>query len=131
MTTRKASCSCGQLNLKTQGEPVRISVCHCLACQRRTGSIFGVQARFTAEKVKITGQSNAYIRKADSGNQITLHFCPECGSTVYYHPSDKPDVVVVPIGSFADPEFLPPRVSVYESMQHPWAKLPEDVQHLD
>lgn len=36
MTTRQASCSCGQLRLTCAGEPVRISVCHCLECQRRT-----------------------------------------------------------------------------------------------
>lgn len=46
MTTRTASCSCGQLQIEVQGEPVRVSVCHCLACQRRTGSLFGEQARF-------------------------------------------------------------------------------------
>ncbi|UCF14775.1 MAG: GFA family protein [Phycisphaerales bacterium] len=115
LTTRKAACSCGKLNLTTQGEPVRVSACHCLACQRRTRSIFGAQARFTAETVGIDGQSTTYARTTDSGNQITFHFCPECGSTVYYHPSDNSDVIVVPVGAFADPEFPPPRMSVCES----------------
>ena len=41
MTTRTATCSCGQLRLACEGEPVRISICHCLECQKRTGSIFG------------------------------------------------------------------------------------------
>jgi hypothetical protein len=46
MNTRTASCSCGQLTVVTAGDPIRVSVCHCLACQRRTGSVFGAQARF-------------------------------------------------------------------------------------
>ena len=40
MTTHHAECSCGQLQVDADGDPVRISMCHCLACQRRTGSAF-------------------------------------------------------------------------------------------
>ncbi|MCZ6616567.1 MAG: aldehyde-activating protein, partial [Gammaproteobacteria bacterium] len=47
MTTRRAACSCGNLRLTARGDPIRVSVCHCHACQRRTGSVFGVQARFS------------------------------------------------------------------------------------
>ncbi len=131
MTTRQATCSCGKLNLTAQGEPVRISVCHCLACQRRTGSPFGVQARFPSDKVDITGHSRPFVRTADSGNQITFHFCPDCGSTVYYQLNDDRDVIAVPVGVFADPEFPPPRVSVYESRRHAWANLPNDIERFD
>ena len=104
MTTRQASCSCGKLTLTTQGEPIRISVCHCLACQRRTGSIFGTQARFPSSNVRISGASKVYVRTADSGNQIRFHFCPDCGATVYYQPADDRDVIGVPVGAFADPD---------------------------
>jgi hypothetical protein len=86
MTVRHAACSCGKLAVSVRGEPVRISVCHCLECQRRTGSAFGVQARFRKTDVEITGESTAYRRIAESGNAITFHFCPHCGSTVYYLP---------------------------------------------
>ena len=68
MPTRTASCSCGQLTVTVTEDPVRVSVCHCLACQRRTGSAFGVQARFRKESVSINGQSTQYVRVADSGN---------------------------------------------------------------
>ena len=57
MTTRQASCSCGQLSVTCEGEPVRISICHCNACQKRTGSVFGTQARFPREQVTIEGRS--------------------------------------------------------------------------
>ncbi len=131
MAIRRAACSCGKLTLTTQGEPVRISVCHCLACQQRTGSIFGAQARFPRNNVETRGQSREYVRTGDSGKKITLSFCPECGSTVYYQLDDQRDVIAVPVGAFADPEFPPPRVSVYESRRHAWAGLPNDIEHLD
>ena len=47
MTTRHAACSCGQLHLTIGGESARISMCHCLACQRRTGAVISNQARFS------------------------------------------------------------------------------------
>jgi hypothetical protein len=122
---RHAACSCGQLRVIAEGEPVRISMCHCLACQRRTGSAFSMQARWPREDVKIEGRSTEYVRTSDEGEPRTFHFCPECGSTVYYW-SDE-ERIAVPIGAFADPTFPPPRVSVWESRRHPWVGVPDDV----
>jgi hypothetical protein len=129
MTARDAACSCGQLRLTAEGEPVRISMCHCLACQRRTGSAFGVQARFPAERVRTEGRYSEYVRFSDAGEARTFSFCPECGATVFYKTEGAPDVIAVPVGAFADPTFPAPRVSVYESRQHAWVGLPEGVDH--
>jgi len=131
MTTRRASCSCGRLSATTKGEPVRISICHCLDCQRRTGSVFGEQARFAATEVEIEGSSSSWTRAADSGNQITFHFCPTCGSTEFYLPEQESDLIAIPVGGIADPMFPAPRVSVYESRRHPWVVVPDDMEHYD
>jgi len=124
---RSAICSCGQLQIATTGEPVRISVCHCLACQRRTGSAFGVQARFPRDAVTMTGRGTRYVRTADSGKTVTSTFCPECGATVYYELELVPGFIGVPVGGFADPGFTPPQVSVYEEHRHPWVGLSTDI----
>jgi hypothetical protein len=130
---RQASCSCGQLNLTCDGEPARISMCHCLACQKRTGSVFGVQARYPRDEVTTQGESKLYTRVGDSGGKIDFHFCPECGATVYWEMRGMPGFVAVPVGAFADPQFAPPKVSVYGSRRHPWATVSPDVvlEHLD
>jgi hypothetical protein len=60
-----AACRCEQLRLLVEGEPVRISICHCFDCQRRTGSAFGVQARFPAEEVQIEGNYAEYEHESD------------------------------------------------------------------
>jgi hypothetical protein len=127
MTTRLAACSCGELQLTCEGEPVRVSMCHCFACQRRTGSAFGVQARFQRSQVTlIKGRATAFVRIADSGNPLTFYFCPVCGATVYYELSSFPDVIGVPVGAFADPNFPAPRHFVYESRRHHWVQWPTD-----
>jgi hypothetical protein len=132
MTGREAVCSCGQLHLTADGDPIRISMCHCLACQRRTGSAFAIQARFTSEHVHIAGRSIEFVRTSDDGSKdIAFHFCPGCGATVFYICSDAPDVVAVPIGAFADPAFPQPTVSVFESRRHPWVAVPAEMKHHD
>jgi hypothetical protein len=128
MTTRKASCCCGQLRLTCEGEPIRVSICHCLECQRRTGSVFGTQARFArAQVTAIEGRPAQYVRVGDEGNAITFHFCGACGSTVYWVISGEPELIAVAVGAFADPGFPPPRRSFYERRRHGWAAVPETV----
>ena len=132
-TERRASCSCGQLTVVCLGEPVRISMCHCLACQRRTGSAFGVQARFPRARVSsLAGHAMQFVRVGDGGGRATFHFCPACGATVYYEADWMPDHIAVPVGAFADPTFPAPTISVYESRRHGWAVMPGlDCEHID
>jgi hypothetical protein len=107
-------------------------MCHCLACQRRTGSAFGIQARFPNDQVTISGRATAFVRTGDSGGTATHSFCPVCGSTVYWELGGLPGFTSVAIGAFADPQFPPPKISIYEVRRHPWAVMPElDVEHLD
>lgn len=128
---REAHCRCGQLKAQCDGDPVRISVCHCLDCQRRSGSAFAAQARFPNENVTISGESKTWVHHSENG-QVSFHFCPECGSTLFYENESMPGLTAVAIGGFADPTFPPPQYSVWETRQHPWTGvLGPDVEHWD
>jgi hypothetical protein len=124
VVTGEAACSCGQLRVKVDGEPVRLSVCHCLACQRRSGSAFAVQARFRADDVRIEGEHKEFVRMSDGGERRSFSFCPHCGGTVFYETENASDTVAVPVGAFADPSFPAPIVSVWEKRRHAWVDLP-------
>lgn len=130
MPTRLAACSCGQLHAQVTGEPVRISICHCLACQRRTGSVFGQQARFPRENVQLSGRSTEYVRTGDEGSRVRFHFCPDCGATVYYELEGLEAFIAIPVGAFADPGFPAPTVSVYEDRMHAWVQPPPGAEHF-
>ena len=107
-------------------------MCHCLSCQRRTGSVFGVQARFDRDKMTVEGRSAEFVRVGDAAGRITSHFCPTCGSTVYWELDTIPGFVTVAVGAFADPRFPPPRVSVYEERRHSWAAMPAlNIEHIE
>jgi hypothetical protein len=129
MSTHDAACSCGQLSLEATGDPVRVSVCHCLACQRRTGSAFGVQARFPEDRVQVSGRFTEFVRLSDeNGEERLFRFCPDCGATVFYTTADSPDLIAVPVGAFADPSFPPPTVAVNGDRRHSWVELAAGVE---
>jgi hypothetical protein len=125
VTTRTATCACGQLRIACRGEPLKVSLCHCLACQKRTGSTYGIGAFYRREEVAATGRTSTYARSSDAGYGVVYRFCPDCGSTVFWEPERMPDLVAVGVGSFADPHFPPPTQSVWVECRHPWVRDPE------
>ena len=131
MTERTATCSCGQLRVTVTGDPVRVSICHCLECQKRSGSLFAAQARWPRERVTIEGPSTAWQRTGDEGHTAEFHFCPVCGSTVWYAFLDMPEVIAIATGNFADPDFPMPDYAVYEERRHRWLVLPEAIEKID
>jgi hypothetical protein len=123
MTEHRASCSCGNLQVVCEGEPVSISMCHCLECQRRTGAVFGNQAWFGRQQViSIAGDSTQFVRVADTGRSVAFRFCPTCGSTVYWEAEGFPGQIAVAVGAFADPTFPAPKLSGWERRRHGWVE---------
>ena len=127
MPTRTASCSCGQLSIEVEGEPRGVGVCHCFACQRRTGSVFATLAGF-APPYKVTGQATEYVRTGDQGAKFRFRFCPVCGTNLFHTEEGYEDrSVSVAVGGFADPSFPPPQDSVYDCRRHSWVVLPPGI----
>ena len=124
MSSRTASCHCGQLSIEVQGEPRNVGLCHCLACQQRTGSVFAALAAFAAP-YRVSGTATEYVRTGDQGAKFRFRFCPVCGTTVFHTEEGYEDrSVAVAVGALADPDFPPPQVSVYDCRRHPWVQLP-------
>lgn len=99
-------------------------MCHCLACQRRTGCVFSSTSRWPADRVTTAGTATEYVLVGDEGSAATFRFCPTCGATVYFTNDQMPGMIAVPVGAFADPTFPPPQVSVYGVRRHPWTVMP-------
>jgi hypothetical protein len=131
MHSRTASCSCGQLRIEVYGEPLGVGVCHCLACQRRTGSVFAALASFAAP-YKVLGTATEYVRVGDQGATFTFRFCPVCGTTVFHSEAGREhSSASVAVGAFADPGFPAPQVSIYECRAHSWLQLPPGTKQYD
>lgn len=128
---REASCHCRTLRLGCEGEPVKVSLCNCFDCQRRTGSLFSVAAFFPREAVRLLeGQARHFRRPSASGHPVTFHFCMDCGSTLWWEPDRMPHLAGVAAGSFADAAFAAPTQAVWTSDKHHWLTFPDTiVQH--
>ena len=130
MTTRTAACTCGQLSITVTGEPLGQGVCHCFACQSRTGSVFATLAAF-AVPFTVTGQATQYTRTGDAGARFIFNFCPVCGSSVFNTEEGVEGYVQVAVGCLADPSFPAPQDSVYDCRRHPWVHLPDGITAYD
>ena len=127
---RTARCSCGSVTIAATGEPGAVVACHCLECQRRTGSVMGVGAYYPEEQVTIGGETREYARGTDSGNTFVRRFCPQCGTTTHWYVGKKPGVVGIAVGAFADPGFPAPVRSVWEQSKHEWVEVSPATQHF-
>ncbi|MGF1756285.1 GFA family protein [Vibrio makurazakiensis] len=129
--TRECECRCGEVSLVCKGEPSRTAVCHCFECQKRTGSVFGVQARFSADQVTLNGTTTTFSRIGDAGNEVSYQFCPNCGTTMLLQLSNATEFLVVPLGLFKERDFPTPSFSIYEERAHGWVRFDCQMEHYE
>lgn len=123
--TRIAKCQCGELQVKCEGEPQHIFMCYCESCQRRTGTSYNLSAWFPKKDTIIEGETKQYVRIGDEGTKITFHFCPTCGSSVYWDASgDLSELFGLAVGCFVEADFPAPTVSFYGERRHHWLTQP-------
>jgi hypothetical protein len=116
------------MSIAVKGEPSLVSNCCCEACQRRTGSFFGVTVFFAESQVQgRSGEHRTYRRVAESGNAIDFQFCPTCGSTVWWTAQARPGTVLVSGGALADPTLPDPGRYIWTDHRHPSVCVPEGV----
>lgn len=125
MVSRVAQCACGQLSVTTTDDPEIVGICHCTQCQARTGSAFSIHAFFPHARSTITGESSSFSREAQSGRNVTFHFCPVCGTTLYWLTELMPRSWGIAVGAFRDPLFPPPQVAVWAEQKLHWVESPE------
>jgi hypothetical protein len=126
----RASCQCGQLQAEVPGPTAAVVACHCLACQKRSGSPFGEAAYYPHEQVKISGESRQFSRPTDAGGTFDQFFCPDCGTTVFMRGTKNPEFTGIPVGLFDEAHSMHPVRSVWEVTRHEWVQIPTAAQHF-
>lgn len=124
--TRTATCACGQARITVDAEPRMHGVCHCLNCKRRTGSAFGTSAYFPKSSiVSQQGQTAVYaFHHAAQQHDQARHFCPQCGSTLFWFVSTLPELVGIAGGCLAGESLPEPSYSVSHDQKEAWVALP-------
>ena len=124
---RTATCHCGDLRVIASGDPDAVYLCHCSACQHRTGAVVHAGSRFKRTQVRIEGAATVYERVGDSGGTVRYHFCPRCGTNLYWTQDRFPVSYGIAVGAFADPAFPVPTASLWEESKHAWVGLPAGI----
>lgn len=125
MAKHRASCQCGSLVAEAENDPEIVIACSCTACRKRTGSPFGAGGYFLKEHVAISGEERTFTRTAHSGRWLTNHFCPSCGTTLYWTMEMRPGHAAVALGAFDTPPPVPTR-SVWTEQKFDWVHFPDD-----
>jgi hypothetical protein len=117
----KGQSLCGAVHVVAKAKPLRMAHCHCCRdSQRVSGAGHTSNALFEAAHVEVTGETSSFAVKADSGNTLTRHFCPICGSRVFATNSGRPGMIVLAAGPFDDSSWFKPQAVLYTRSRHEW-----------
>lgn len=134
---RTAECACGRLQVTVENEPVAVLTCHCDFCQKRTGSAFQVSVLFPDTRaMAVTGETKVYNGSeingvgTTNGDEVRYHFCPTCGSTVFWTIDGRPGMAIA-VGNFVDPGFPAPTMELHTSYRHHWVQPIEGAEQFE
>ena len=127
----EGGCACGVVRYRLTSEPMFVHCCHCLNCQRQTGSAFVINLLIEADRVELlSGEPEPVDVPRDDGSTQRIHRCPDCQVAVY---SDygRPEVRFVRGGTLDEPSSVAPDVHIFTRSKLPWVTLPEDVPAVE
>jgi hypothetical protein len=117
----EGGCLCGAVRYRVAGNPVAVSICHCVNCQRNSGSAFSVNAIFPKDALTISGTPAVYEDKGDTGEIVRRLFCGTCGTPIESQSVfSAPEHAVIKAGTFDDPSRFTPDSEVYCRSAMPW-----------
>ena len=127
----EGGCACGEVRYRLASEPLIVHCCHCLNCQRQTGSAFVINALIEADRVELLqGEPRSVPAPRDDGSSQTIWRCPAC-EVALYSEYGRPEFLFVRAGTLDDPAQIAPDVHIYTRSKLPWVSLPESVPAFD
>jgi len=127
---REGGCACGAVRYRLTSEPLFVHCCHCLNCQRQTGSAFVINLLIEADRVEVRGEPQPVDAPRDDGSAQRIFRCPSCQVAVFSE-YGWPEVWFVRGGTLDDPSAVRPDVHIFTRSKLPWVTLPDDTPAFD
>jgi hypothetical protein len=125
--SREGGCACGAVRYRLTSDPLFTHCCHCLNCQRQTGSAFVINLLIEVDRVELlAGDPQPVAVLRDDGSKQTIFRCPTCQVAVFSQ-YGRPEVRFVRGGTLDDPSGVMPDVHIFTRSKLPWITLPESV----
>jgi hypothetical protein len=128
----EGGCACAQVRYRLERAPLFVHCCHCLDCQRQTGSAFVLNALIeTSEVTDLAGETHVTRMPTDSGLPHDVHRCPSCETALWSTYGGRTAIRFVRVGTLDTPSALAPDVHIFTRSKQPWVGLPADVPAFD
>jgi hypothetical protein len=132
MTKLEGGCSCGAVRYRLKDRPMFTNCCHCLDCQRQTGSAFVINAIIETDRIELIGEAPQPVRMAtDSGRPHDIYRCAKCETAVWSDYGGRPWARFVRVGTLDDPTQIAPDAHIFARTKQPWVGLPKDAAVFD
>ena len=125
-------CLCGTVRYELAVEPEVVVACHCITCQKYTGSAFSLNLGMPGDTVTITGDSLATYEdhSGASGKPFYRGFCGRCGSPIFGRGDAYPGMTFIKAGTLDDVSWVKPSLHVWCAEKQPWVAIEEDVSQV-
>ena len=124
MSKIKGGCLCGKVQYTSSAEPAMTAVCHCIDCQKQSGSAFSINIGLRADEINFTGELRMVeTHGLESGKKINRYFCPNCGSPLYSAPDVMPGMIFLKVGTLDDTSWVKPDINFWCSTAQPWVSI--------
>jgi len=120
MATITGGCLCGAVRYTADADPSSVTVCHCLDCQKFTGSAFAALVAVQKDAMTIEGRLKTFSSPGGSGQPLLRHFCPECGSSIAEESARRPQMMILNVGTFDDPSVAKPGREIFRDGAWTW-----------
>jgi hypothetical protein len=124
--SREGGCACGEVRYRLSSEPLFVHCCHCLNCQRQTGSAFVINVLIETDRVELLAGEPQRVDVPRGRGTQKIWRCPAC-QTALYSQYTRATVRFVRAGTLDDPGSVSPDVHIYTRSKLPWVELPESV----
>ena len=133
-STHEGGCLCGDVRFEISGPPMIVHACHCTRCQRRSGSVVGVNLWIEESRVRVlSGEIAMHGKHADENGQTSEGWrCAKCGFGLWtiYHSAPKGSLFSR-VGALDEPSTFPPDVHICTRSKQPWVTIPDDVPSFE
>jgi len=126
--TLEGGCACGEVRYRLASSPLFVHCCHCLNCQKHTGSAFVINLLIEASRVTLMGGAPQPVVMPENGGTPNRIFrCPKCLVAVWSEYGGRSEFSFVRGGTLDHPSAVSPDVHIYTRSKLPWVALPPSV----
>lgn len=122
----QGGCLCGAVRYTLTARPLALNACHCTDCQKLTGATNFLVVMAPYDGFSFTGETQSYVKTADSGRQLDIRRCPDCGTRLWHHNLSNQALVFIAAGTLDDPSWVVPTSHIWVKRAAPSVLIQDD-----